>query len=88
MSRVPVGHYSSFIIRLWVESEVGWRRGDIQHVATHDKRRFSTVIEMLEFIADHCNSGELFLPFTLEPIDSEDGSGEPPEKYGKEGQPG
>lgn len=62
---MPVGNYSSFILRLWVEPSGGWRWGLIQHVATRKKRRFSTVSEMLDFISEHSTEGEVSIPFSL-----------------------
>ena len=64
-SNVPVGNYSSFILRLWVEPNGGWRWGLIQHVATRKKRRFSTVSEMLDFISQYSADGEVAIPFLL-----------------------
>src|SRR5437660_6445671 len=64
-SSVPVGNYSSFILRLWVEPNGGWRWGLIQHVATRKKRRFSTVSEMLDFISQYSADGEVSIPFLL-----------------------
>lgn len=51
-----MGHYSSFILRLWVDAQDGRRWGLIQHVTTREKCRFSDFSEMLEFIRKH--SGE------------------------------
>ena len=65
-----MGHYSSFILRLWVEPEQGWRWGLIEHVATRERLRFSSHAEMLEFIQSHSDVNELSLPFTLENEDS------------------
>ncbi len=62
---MPVGNYSSFILRLWVEPNGGWRWGLIQHVATRKKRRFSTVSEMLDFISQYSADGEVSIPFLL-----------------------
>lgn len=64
-----MGHYSSFILRLWVEPNGTWRSGFIQHVATRDKRRFSTVSEMLDFITQYSTLEELSLPFALDGSD-------------------
>ena len=68
-----VGHYSSFILRLWVEPPEGVRWGIIQHVATRDKLRFQTIgdgtiaiAEVVEFIRQHSVDGEISLPFVLE----------------------
>ncbi len=72
-----MGHYSSFIIRLWVEpdkADESWRWGLVQHVATRDQLRFHTAPELLEFITKYCGEGELALPFALD--GSELGGGE------------
>lgn len=77
-----MGHYSSFILRLWVEPPDGVRWGIIQHVATRDKLRFQTagdgtvaVADVIEFIRQHSAEGEISLPFALDgaepPADSE-----------------
>ena len=64
------GNYSSFILRLWVEPNAeGWRWGLIQHVATRKKRRFNTVAEMLDFIAEYAAVGETSIPFSLDGVD-------------------
>ena len=67
-----MAHYSSFILRLWVDSGDGWQWGLVQHVATRDKLRFKTVPELLEFIAHHSGADELSLPFVLDGSDSAD----------------
>jgi hypothetical protein len=77
-----VGHYSSFILRLWVEPPDGPRWGIIQHVTSRDKLRFQVgseeaLTEVIEFIRKHSAEGELALPFALtmgEPIPT-DGDG-------------
>jgi hypothetical protein len=61
-----VGHYSSFILRLWVEPDNRWRWGVIEHVATREKVRFLSPDEILDFIAAHATIDELSLPFTLD----------------------
>lgn len=61
-----MGHYSSFILRFWVEPDQGWRWGLIEHVATRERVRFSSAEEMLEFIQSHSEVNELSLPFILE----------------------
>lgn len=68
----PVGHYSSFILRLWVEQGEGWHSGLIQHVATRNKKRFSSIEELLEFIVQHSGEEEFTIPFLLN-NDSPDG---------------
>lgn len=67
------GHFSSFILRLWVEPPDGVRWGVIQHVATQEKLRFRTegdgsiaVEDLIDFIRRHSDEGETSLPFILE----------------------
>jgi hypothetical protein len=67
-----VGHYSSFILRLWVEPRDGLRWGLIQHVASRNKRRFSNMSEMLEFITEHASSDGLIGPAFTEGWDPHD----------------
>ncbi len=80
-----MGHYSSFILRLWVEEPEGARWGIIQHVATRDKLRFQTggdgtvaVTDVIEFIRQHSLEGEISLPFVL------DGASAPPDDEGNQ----
>lgn len=72
MSGVPVGHYSSFILRLWVEPRDGLRWGLIQHVATRSKRRFSSMSEMMEFITQYAAEGDVLGPAFTEGWDPPD----------------
>lgn len=65
-----MGHYSSFILRLWVEADQGWRWGLIEHVASRERTRFSSPEEMLDFIQAHSEVNELSLPFILESDDT------------------
>ncbi|HKP52212.1 MAG TPA: hypothetical protein VJ183_06125 [Chloroflexia bacterium] len=72
-----MGHYSSFILRLWVEPPDGVRWGIIQHVATQDKLRFQAVgdgsiavADVIDFIRQHSVEGEISLPFVLDGPDS------------------
>lgn len=69
-----MGHYSSFILRLWVEPRDGLRWGLIQHVATRNKRRFSNMSEMLEFITEHAATDNLLGPAFTEGWDPPDGT--------------
>lgn len=65
-----MGHYSSFILRLWVEPDEGWRWGLIEHVASREKLRFSSSEEMLAFIQSHSDVNEQSIPFVLAHDDS------------------
>jgi hypothetical protein len=67
-----LGHYSSFIIRLWIEPQSGYRWGIIQHVATRNKRRFSTFEEMVDFMAQH-SGGDIL----IQPADAQGGEADP-----------
>lgn len=61
-----VGHYSSFIVRLWVDSPEGFRWGVIQHVGTQEEHKFNSVADMVEFISKHSAPNELSIPFSLD----------------------
>ena len=47
-----VGHYSSFVIKIWVE-DGRMVRGLIQHVGTRESIYFSDFDKMLQFIMIH-----------------------------------
>jgi hypothetical protein len=83
-----LGHYSSFILRFWVEPPDGVRWGIIQHVSSRDKLRFQlssegAMSEILEFIRKHSAGGEVALPFALNFGEAMDG---PPLEDGLDGK--
>lgn len=61
-----MGHYSSFIIRLWVDPPEGFRWGLIQHVGSRQEQRFNTLQDMLDFMLQHADAAELSIPFSLD----------------------
>jgi hypothetical protein len=50
-----MGHYSSFIVKIWVERN-RMTRGQIQHTATQGKVYFLDLPEMNAFIMKHLDS--------------------------------
>ena len=49
-----MGHYNSFLIRLWTE-EGKEIRGTVQHVGTQESAHFSQWESMLDFMSEHLN---------------------------------
>lgn len=50
-----MGHYNSFLVKVWAEDGGGPVRGHIQHVGTEDTAHFSNWEKMVEFIMNHLN---------------------------------
>ena len=48
-----MSHYSSFVVKLWVDDHHRVVRGCIQHVSTQDSAYFVTLDKMLAFMMDH-----------------------------------
>ena len=49
-----MGHYNSFLIRIWTEDgENNIVRGYIQHVGSHESMHFRTIDKMSGFMLDH-----------------------------------
>ena len=48
-----MGHYNSFLVKLWTEDEENLLRGYIQHVGTEEDIYFLTWEKMVDFILDH-----------------------------------
>jgi hypothetical protein len=48
-----MGHYNTFILRVWTDGEGGWTRGYIQHVNSQEKAYFTEKSRMDEFIVSH-----------------------------------
>ena len=48
-----MGHYNTFILRVWTDGEGGWTRGYIQHVNSQEKAYFTEKSKMDEFIVNH-----------------------------------
>jgi len=52
-----IGHYSSFIVKIWVERN-RMIRGQIQHTATQEKVYFLELPKMTRFIMKHLDSAD------------------------------
>lgn len=50
-----MGHYSTFVVRIWVDSDQRMSRGYVQHVATQKAVHFVTFDKMEEFILRNLN---------------------------------
>lgn len=45
-----MSRYETFVIRLWMEDEVGLDHGEVRHVGSGAGRRFRQVHEALDFV--------------------------------------
>lgn len=45
-----MSRYETFVIRLWMEDDVGLDHGEVRHVGSGTGRRFRQVDEALEFV--------------------------------------
>ncbi len=48
-----MGHYNSFLVRVWVEEGKNVIRGHIQHVGTREAFHFLEWEKMVDFILNH-----------------------------------
>lgn len=48
-----MGHYDSFVVRIWTREVEGTLRGHIQHVSTQESVSFSNLDKMVDFIMSH-----------------------------------
>ncbi|RLC95499.1 MAG: hypothetical protein DRI39_00055 [Chloroflexi bacterium] len=48
-----MGHYSSFVVKIWVDEEHRMSRGYVQHVGTQEAVHFLRPEKMMEFIMGH-----------------------------------
>jgi hypothetical protein len=48
-----VGHYNSFLLRIWTEERNDEVRGSIQHVGTQESIYFTSWDKMVDFINNH-----------------------------------
>lgn len=48
-----MGHYNSFIVRVWTDEADGTVRGHIQHVGTQEETYFANLDKMVVFIEGH-----------------------------------
>jgi hypothetical protein len=51
-----MGHYSSFIVKVWTDETEDIARGYIQHVGTQETRYFMDLSKITEFILSHMHS--------------------------------
>lgn len=50
-----MGHYDSFVVRVWVDDTKEITRGYIQHVGTQETMHFYNLNKINEFISSHIN---------------------------------
>jgi hypothetical protein len=48
-----MGHYNSFVVRIWSEEAEGTTRGHIQHVGTQEEMYFHSLDKMVSFMVSH-----------------------------------
>jgi len=48
-----MGHYSSFVVRIWVDEQEKLSNGYVQHVGTQESTYFTSLDKMEEFIKSH-----------------------------------
>ena len=53
-----MGHYSSFVVRIWVEEQKMLGNGYVQHVGTQESTYFTSLDKMTEFIMNHLSSSQ------------------------------
>ena len=53
-----MGHYSSFIVRIWVDEQEMLSNGYVQHVGTQEGIYFASLDKMTEFIMSHLSLSE------------------------------
>lgn len=56
-----MGHYSSFILRIWVDENEMLSKGYVQHVGTQETLHFASLDKMTEFIISHLSPSQNFL---------------------------
>ena len=50
-----MGHYNSFLIRVWTDQEDSEIRGYVQHVGTQEGIYFTDWEKMVGFVSNHLN---------------------------------
>jgi len=50
-----MGHYNSFLVRVWTEDSENVVRGHIQHVGSQEDTHFRDWEKMVGFMLDHLN---------------------------------
>jgi len=48
-----MGHYNSFVVKIWTNEAEGTFRGYIQHVSTQEGKYFLNLDKMADFIMSH-----------------------------------
>jgi hypothetical protein len=48
-----MGHYNSFVVKIWADEMEGTMRGYIQHVSTREGVYFLNLDKMVDFIMNH-----------------------------------
>jgi hypothetical protein len=48
-----MGHYNSFLLRVWTEESSSEVRGSVQHVGTQESIYFTSWDKMVDFILNH-----------------------------------
>lgn len=48
-----MGHYNSFLVRVWTEDSKNIARGYVQHVGSQETIHFRNMDKMVEFILNH-----------------------------------
>jgi len=51
-----MGHYDSFVVRVWIDDTDNITRGYIQHVSTQETMHFYDLNNINEFILNHIHS--------------------------------
>jgi len=51
-----MGNYSSFVVRLWVNSKGIMKRGQVKHVATQKETYFLNFSKMVDFMNENLES--------------------------------
>jgi hypothetical protein len=50
-----VGHYNSFLLRVWTDEHDDEVRGSVQHVGTQESIYFTSWDKMVDFVNNHLN---------------------------------
>jgi hypothetical protein len=56
-----MGHYSSFVVRVWVDENEMLSKGYVQHVGTQETVHFASLDKMTEFIMNHLSPSQNLL---------------------------
>ena len=50
-----MGHYNSFLLRVWTDERSDEVRGSVQHVGTQESIYFTSWNKMVDFVNNHLN---------------------------------